>query len=123
MVNAMVEAGYDRKEIQDRMKGDPTIMGSIRSTLRAPWGRAANRLSGGGIRHGTGNEDEDRVLRFYQKGGDGEVDSNPISMLSKGEVFQLGIALGVPRSILSARPSPDLWGVGEEHNDEEDSVK
>lgn len=118
MSASMVKAGYDLKDIVGACEKDPTILGSIRSTLRAPWGRAANRLSGGGIRHGTGNEDEDRVLRFYQKGGDGEVDSNPISMLSKGEVFQLGIALGVPRSILSARPSPDLWGVGEEHNDE-----
>lgn len=120
MLTAMTRAGYSESDISTRVKNDPTILGSIRSTLRAPWGRAANRLSGGGIRHGTGNEDEDRVLRFYQKGGDGEVDSNPIAMLSKGEVFQLGIALGVPRSILSARPSPDLWGVGDSHNDEEE---
>jgi hypothetical protein len=41
-------------------------------------------------------------------------------MLSKGEVFQLARALGVPSSILNARPSPDLWGVGEVHNDEEE---
>lgn len=120
MTEAMVKAGYSLDEITARCEKDPTILGSIRSTLRAPWGRAANRLSGGGIRHGTGNEDEDRVLRFYQKGGDGEVDSNPIAILSKGEVFQLGIALGVPRSILTARPSPDLWGVGDNHNDEDE---
>lgn len=120
MINGMVLAGYSRDEIANRVATDPTIYGSIRSTLRAPWGRAANRLSGGGIRHGTGNEDEDRVLRFYQKGGDGEVDSNPIAMLSKGEVFQLARALGVPKSILHARPSPDLWGTGDGHNDEEE---
>lgn len=120
MIDAMVRAGYSRSEVSDRIIKDPTIYGSIRSTLRAPWGRAANRLSGGGIRHGTGNEDEDRVLRFYQKGGDGEVDSNPISMLSKGETFQLAIALGVPKSILNARPSPDLWGVGDAHSDEDE---
>lgn len=94
--------------------------GAFRSTLRAPIGRAFNRFLGGGIRHGTGNEDEDRFLRFYQKGGDGEVDTNPIAMLSKGEVFQLARALGVPCSILTARPSPDLWGVGEAHNDEDE---
>ena len=120
MTTAMVLAGYDPHVIANRVKTDPTIMGSIRSTLRAPWGRAANRLSGGGIRHGTGNEDEDRILRFYQKGGDGEVDSNPISMLSKGETFQLARALDVPRSILTARPSPDLWGTGDQHNDEDE---
>lgn len=116
----MFKAGFSEDEIVDRIANDPTILGSIRSTLRAPWGRAVNRLSGGGIRHGTGNEDEDRFMRFYQKGGDGEVDTNPIAMLSKGEVFQLGIALGVPQRILKARPSPDLWGVGEAHNDEDE---
>lgn len=120
MLHAMTQVGYSQEEILARIAGDKTILGSIRSTMRAPWGRAVNRLTGGGIRHGTGNEDEDRVLRFYQKGGDGEVDSNPIAMLSKGEVYQLAIALGVPRSILTARPSPDLWGVGDQHNDEDE---
>ena len=120
LVDAMVAAGYDRTEIETRVESDPTILGSIRSTMRAPWGRAANRLTGGGIRHGTGNEDEDRTLRFYQKGGDGEVDTNPIAMFSKGEIFQLAKALGCPESILTAKPTPDLWGVGEVHNDEEE---
>lgn len=82
-----------RDQIQERMAKDPTILGSIRSTLRAPLGRAYNRIMGGGIRHGTGNECEDRFLRFYQKGGDGEVDTNPIAMLSKAEVYQLAFAL------------------------------
>lgn len=125
MIDALVTAGYDRSEIADRCLADPTILGSIRSTLRAPWGRAANRLTGGGIRHGTGNEDEDRWVRFYQKGGDGEVDTNPISMLSKGEVYQLARALGRRLSavdayerIIQATPSADLWGVGDKHNDE-----
>lgn len=111
-------SGQSMYDIRERVRLDPTILGSIRSTLRAPIGRAVNRLSGGGIRHGTGNECEDRVLRFYQKGGDGEVDTNPIAMLSKGEVFQLARALEVPQSILHARPSPDLWGTGGEHSDE-----
>lgn len=105
---ALVKAGYDWTKISTRMDQDPTVLGSFRSCLRAPIGRVLNRLTGGGIRHGTGNECEDRWLRFYQKGGDGEVDTNPISMLSKGEVFQLGRALEVPRSILAATPSHDL---------------
>jgi NH3-dependent NAD+ synthetase len=125
MTDAMIAAGYDEAEIQERIERDPTILGSIRSTLRAPWGRAANRLSGGGIRHGTGNECEDRWLRFFQKGGDGEVDTNPISMLSKGEVYQLALALGrilhaedVYARIINATPSADLWGVADKHNDQ-----
>lgn len=120
LMNAMGEAGHDTEAIRARCESDPTIHGSFRSCLRAPVGRFANRLFGGGIRHGTGNECEDRWLRFYQKGGDGEVDTNPIAMLSKGEVFQLARALGVPRSILTARPTPDLWATGEAHNDEDE---
>jgi len=120
MVTSMEQAGTDPKVIQDRYKKDPTVLGSIRSCLRAPVGRGYNRLAGNGIRHGTGNECEDRWLRFYQKGGDGEVDTNPLAMLSKGEVFQLAITLGVPTSIVEALPTPDLQGVGEAHNDEDE---
>jgi NH3-dependent NAD+ synthetase len=117
---AMLAAGHDADELDARMRKDPTILGSIRSCLRAPVGRGFNRLSGGGIRHGTGNECEDRWLRFYQKGGDGEVDSNPIAMLAKGETYQLARALEVPRSIIDAIPTPDLHGNGETHNDEDE---
>lgn len=106
--------------IRQRCADDPVILGSIRSCIRAPIGRGFNRLALGGIRHGTGNECEDRWLRFFQKGGDGEVDTNPIAMLAKGEVFQLARALGVPESTLAARPSPDLWGKGDGHNDEDE---
>jgi len=119
-------AGYDLTTIIARCDADPTIAGSIRSTLRAPLGRAYNRLTGGGIRHGTGNEDEDRFLRFYQKGGDGEVDSNPIEFLSKGEVYQLAFAFcqkspdvaDALYPIIAATPTPDLWGKPAVHSDE-----
>ena len=119
-------------QIKARCKKDPTILGSIRSTLRAPIGRGINRLTGGGIRHGTGNECEDRFIRFYQKGGDGEVDSNPIDFLSKGEVYQLALALGKDMGpevmaallpIIGATPSPDLWGTGDAHSDESELLK
>ncbi|MCF6228200.1 MAG: hypothetical protein L3J82_05975 [Planctomycetes bacterium] len=123
MLTNLTRAGFSRAELDQRMKNDPTILGSIRSTMRAPVGRAYNRLSGGGIRYGTGNECEDRFLRFYQKGGDGEVDCNPLAMLSKGEVFQLGFALGVPKEVLNATPSPDLWGNGDGHSDEQELRK
>lgn len=119
---SLVAAGYDGAEIAGRVASDPTILGSIRSTLRAPLGRAYNRMTGGGVRHGTGNECEDRFLRYYQKGGDGEVDTNPLAMLSKTEVYQLAFALGrrlgpavecALRPVLEVVPSADLWGVGE----------
>jgi NAD+ synthetase len=117
---ALLEAGHDPDELDARARKDPTILGSIRSCIRAPIGRGFNRMAGGGIRHGTGNECEDRWLRFFQKGGDGEVDTNPIAMLAKGEVFQLAKALGVPRALIEATPSPDLHGIGDAHNDEDE---
>ena len=88
-----------------------------------PWtGDAAAAAAGG-----TGNECEDRWLRFYQKGGDGEVDTNPIAMLSKGEVFQLARALGERldcpaafRAIVTAPPTPELWGKDVAHTDEDE---
>lgn len=120
MRNALHSAGYDADTIDQRCRADGTVLGSFRSCFRAPVGRGLNRLTGGGIRHGTGNECEDRFIRFYQKGGDGEVDSNPIAMLSKGEVYQLARELGVPRSIIDATPTPDLQAIGEAHNDEDE---
>jgi len=58
-------------------------------------------------------------VRFYQKGGDGEVDLNVIEMLSKGEVYQLANGLGIPRSVRAAKPSPDLWGPVPHHDEDE----
>jgi NAD+ synthase len=121
-VTAMLRSGVNAQELQDRLDADPTIKGSLRSCLRAPLGRFMNRLAGNGIRHGTGNEDEDRWLRFYQKGGDGEVDTNPLAMLSKGEVYQLAVALNCPEEIISCMPTPDLWGT-DGHNDEDELKK
>lgn len=118
MLEALTLAAHDVNGARARMAADRSIVGSIRSCLRAPIGRGFNRMTGGGIRHGTGNECEDRFVRFYQKGGDGEVDTNPLAMLSKGEVYQLARALGVPRGIRTAVPSPDLHGIGEAHTDE-----
>lgn len=127
LVRSLEEAGFDKSHIESTIEKDPTITGSIRSTLRAPLGRGYNRLTQGGIRHGTGNECEDRFLRFYQKGGDGEVDTNPIAMLSKTEVFQLAFALSEKMNaksgfapIIDAMPTPDLWAEGDNHNDEDE---
>jgi len=113
------DLGEKHVDIAVDRTNDPTVDGSLRSTLRAPVGRYFNRLMGG-IRHGTGNECEDRWIRFYNKGGDGEVDTNPLGFLSKGEVFQLAVGLGVPRSIVEAKPAPDLWANGEGHTDEDE---
>jgi len=59
---------------------------------------------------GTGNKVEDFGVGFYTKYGDGGVDLSPIADLLKSEVYDLGAALGVPKSILTAAPSDGLFG-------------
>ncbi|MEC8194125.1 MAG: hypothetical protein VX944_02075 [Myxococcota bacterium] len=127
MISNLESAGFERAEVEAGIRADNTVLGSIRSCIRAPLGRGYLRMTGNGLRHGTGNECEDRWLRFYQKGGDGEVDSNPIAMLAKGEVFQLAKALGerlnaeaAYRRIIDAAPTPELWGAGVAHTDEDE---
>jgi len=130
MTRSLKAAGYDMDEIKARIEADPTIEGSIRSCLRAPIGRGYNRMTGGGLRYGTGNECEDRFLRFYQKGGDGEVDNNPVVMLSKGEVYQLvwflskrlPLAADVLIETIKAIPTPDLRKVSEAGYSDEDEL-
>ncbi len=68
---------------------------------------AANR---GFLVAGTGNKIEDFGVGFYTKYGDGGVDLSPIADLVKTEVFELGKHLGVPESILTAKPTDGLWG-------------
>ena len=110
MYQEIEAAGLDIDVVQKAVEEGPfNVLGSIRSCLRAPIGRGFNRMRGGGIRHGTGNECEDRWLRFYQKGGDGEVDSNPIDMLAKGEVYQLAHHLKLPRINSSPHFPPPIF--------------
>lgn len=59
---------------------------------------------------GTGNKVEDFGVGFYTKYGDGGVDVSPIADLTKTEVFALAAWVGVPVSILEARPTDGLWG-------------
>lgn len=119
---AAVAAEFGRLGIPFPDQDDPrhrTVFGGLRSCLRAPVGRFVNRAFGGGIREGTGNRDEDELIRFYQKGGDGEVDSNWIEGLFKGEVWELAAYLGVPQEVIDVKPTPDLWG-GVSHTDEDE---
>ena len=109
--NAMTEA---------REQVDLTILGSLRSTFRTPIIDYMNRVcgKGAGLIVGTGNECEDRVFRYYNKRGDGAVDCNPAANLSKGEVRQVALAIGVPLEVVLATPTADLWGCGDTQSDE-----
>jgi NAD+ synthase len=82
-----------------------------------------------GVILGTGNRDEDGLLRYYAKRGDGSVDLSPIADLHKSEVMQLVESLAmelaggmIPASvsaILGAKPSADLWGGKEQYDEDE----
>eukprot|EP00823_Brevimastigomonas_motovehiculus_P004905 TRINITY_DN3358_c0_g1_i1.p1 TRINITY_DN3358_c0_g1~~TRINITY_DN3358_c0_g1_i1.p1 ORF type:complete len:377 (+),score=79.93 TRINITY_DN3358_c0_g1_i1:35-1165(+) len=58
---------------------------------------------------GTGNKDEDGYLGYFCKAGDGVVDIQLISDLHKSEVYAVGGFLQLPKSVLTAAPSADLW--------------
>lgn len=62
-----------------------------------------------GIVVGTGNLDEDGYLYYYCKFGDGAVDVSVIWDIHKNEVFKVAKYLDVPKSILNAPPSADLF--------------
>ena len=59
---------------------------------------------------GTGNKVEDFGVGFYTKYGDGGVDLSPIADLLKSEVYAVGKALEVPKSIQIAAPTDGLFG-------------
>ena len=57
---------------------------------------------------GTGDRSE-ALLGYYTKWGDGGADFFPIVHLYKTQVRELGAYLGIPKSILTKPPSPQLW--------------
>jgi NAD+ synthase len=59
---------------------------------------------------GTGNKVEDFGVGFFTKYGDGGVDVSPIADLMKSEVRELAKHLGVPESIVQAKPTDGLFG-------------
>lgn len=59
---------------------------------------------------GTGNKVEDFGVGFFTKYGDGGVDVSPIADLVKSEVRELAKYMGVPDSIIVAKPTDGLFG-------------
>ena len=95
--------------------------GQMRSYMRTPINYyCAQLLTQSGypaVVMGTGNMDEDGYLAYFCKAGDGVVDVQLIADLHKSEVFKVAEYLGVPMSIVKAKPSADLW---EEQEDEKE---
>lgn len=104
------------KEIVDGaagIKGSDFSSGQLKSYMRTPVNfYVAQLLSQNGtpcIVMGTGNYDEDGYLYYFCKAGDGVADVQLINDLHKSEVFAVGRELKVPKEILDAPPSADLW--------------
>jgi len=98
---------------QLKIEGNAFAAGQLRSYMRTPSVYyIAQLLSSQGtpsIVMGTGNKDEDGYLAYFCKAGDGVVDVQLLADLHKFDVFGVGKVLGVPKSILEAAPSADLW--------------
>lgn len=62
-----------------------------------------------GLVVGTGNKVEDFGVGFYTKYGDGGVDISPIADLTKTQVREMALSLGVSKKILDAPPTDGLW--------------
>lgn len=103
------------------MKSSQFADGQLRSYMRTPVNYyVAQMLSANGtpcIVMGTGNYDEDGYLRYFCKAGDGTVDVQLIADLHKSEVFSIAKEMGVPKNIISAPPTADLW---EDQTDEDE---
>lgn len=93
--------------------GDDFSKGQLRSYLRTPanyYGSHLLRQQGfPAIVVGTGNMDEDGYLAYFCKYGDGAVDIQLVSDLHKSQVYTVGKHLNVITSILTSKPSADLW--------------
>tara|TARA_B100000676_G_scaffold233094_1_gene232088 strand:+ start:243 stop:1106 length:864 start_codon:yes stop_codon:yes gene_type:complete len=87
--------------------------GQLRSYMRTPinyyCAQLLSQMGYPAIVMGTGNMDEDGYLAYFCKAGDGVVDVQLIADLHKSEVFKCAEYLGVPDSIVKAKPSADLW--------------
>jgi len=58
---------------------------------------------------GTGNRDEDYVLGYFTKRGDGAVDNNILGNLPKRLVRELAAFLGAPADLVNRVPTAGLW--------------
>lgn len=99
---------------------------SLKSRFSTPFaGFIAKAVDvGRGRIFGTGNAEEDLLLRYFDKFGDGAVDNNILVGLTKMEVRQIALWFGrkygaeIFRKIAEKTPSADLQANGDEHNDE-----
>lgn len=99
---------------------------SLKSRMMTPFAGFISKAidDGNGRIFGTGNLEEDYLLRYFDKFGDGAVDNNILVGLTKMEVRQIALWFGrqynaaVCKRIAEKLPSADLQANGNVHNDE-----
>jgi len=80
------------------------LYSELRATVLSRYGAANNlRIMG------TGNRDEDYVLGYFTKRGDGAVDNNILGKLPKRLVRELAAFLGAPADLVNRMPTAGLW--------------
>ncbi len=96
-----------------KIKGEPWASGQLVSYLRTPaiyyTTSLLNQQGFPSIVCGTTNRDEGAYLGFVGKASDGMVDLQIVSDLHKSEIRAVAKALGVPKSILNAVPTGDMF--------------
>lgn len=115
----------DENEPEADKSGFTSAYGSLKSRFTTPFAGFISKAidSGKGRIFGTGNGEEDGILRYFDKFGDGAVDNNLLAGLTKAEVRQLARYLGVPEKLIVKKPSADLEANGDVHNDEDQLSK
>ena len=88
LINKLDDAEYHRSILTEKGMNNPIALGGLRSCLRAPT-LSYFALATNGLIMGTGNRNEDNLIRYFQKYGDGCVDVSPIADLFKSEVYEL----------------------------------
>lgn len=100
-------------ETASTVTGSPWADGQLVSNLRTPaLYQIVTLLTDSGspaVLLGTTNRDEGAYIGYFGKASDGLCDIQPISDLHKSEVYALARLLGVPKSIINAAPTGDIW--------------
>lgn len=123
--NVGIEWAEEGSEVS-KCNGWDSAYASLKSRFTTPFaGFIAKAVDGGGGRiFGTGNLEEDVLLRYFDKFGDGAVDNNILVGLTKMEVRQIALwfvkkyKAKIFERIAKKTPSADLQANGDAHNDE-----
>lgn len=116
---------WEQEGTKESENGFTNAYASLKSCFTTPFASFISKAidSGRGRIFGTGNGEEDGLLRYFDKRGDGAVDNNILNGLTKAEVRQIAKHLGVPEKIITKKPSADLEANGDAHNDEDQLTK